>query len=124
MKKFTLILIVTLIMLSLVPLQTSAQDIDMASLIYSMPGTVPNPENSEDVIKAFQAMMIKNTFLRQAFSGQSIYGDTQSQTPLGGLINEMIITRMAEQMAENDVLNMRSQILERLGESIPPGFEE
>ncbi|MDA1353871.1 MAG: hypothetical protein O3A01_05295 [bacterium] len=85
-----------------------AEYVDAGTLMQSLPGYNPDPNDDKAVIKTFQAMFIKKMFLDEAFKAQSFYGEEESVGMASGygFYQEMMLYEMAQQMAKDDVFGL------------------
>jgi hypothetical protein len=87
-----------------------AEYLDAGTLMQSMPGNNPDPNDDKAVIQTFQAMFIKRMFLDEAFKSQSFFGEgEESGMSAGyGIYQEMMLHEIAQDMARNDTFGLQN----------------
>lgn len=86
-----------------------AEYVDAGTLMQSLPGYNPDPNDEQAVIKTFQAMFIKKMFLDEAFKSTSFFGESEAAGMASGygFYQEMMLYEMAQKMADDDVFGLQ-----------------
>ena len=88
--------------------------IDSSTLIDTLPGLTPDPDNDAEVIQAFQAHFIKSVFLEPVFKNtMRFYADDESSGDVMGfgMYDEVMIQQLAQQLAEDDAFHLNDVLL-------------